>query len=291
MKQIPTKVDNVGDTFNAAEINSTTFELQNAVIDSGQPLSGGDLFQTSKAMAVYAGAGDFYLDTGTATAYQLGVIGAKKYPPVYQEGQIVRFQPANSNTAAATARIDTLPVKPIKKNNGANDLEADDIVLGFETVLSYRIAATGYWELVNVVEESTESRRGIIQIATQAEVLAATSADKAVVPAYLPQHIDNNPGVAKAWVTFNGGDGSIYEKHNVTGVTRVSTGIYTVNLSVTFTNLFYCCHVDHGGDNGDEFKSIKPNSTSSAGIVTNANGARADYDYVTASFFGTLATP
>jgi len=136
MKQIPAKVDNVGDTFNAAEINSTTFELQNAVTDSGQPLSEGDLFQTSKAMAVYAGAGDFYLDTGTATAYQLGVIGAKKYPPVYQEGQRVRFIATNTNTGAATARIDTLPVKDIKDGNGG-DLIEGEILVGKQIELVY----------------------------------------------------------------------------------------------------------------------------------------------------------
>ena len=136
MKQIPTKVDNVGDTFNAAEINSTTFELQNAVLDSGQPLSEGDLFQTSKAMAVYASAGDFYIDTGTATAYQLGVIGAKKYPPNYIEGQRIRFIATNTNTATATARIDTLPVKDIKDGNG-NDLIEGEILTGKQIELIY----------------------------------------------------------------------------------------------------------------------------------------------------------
>lgn len=202
MKQIPIKVDNVGDTFNAAEINSTTFEEQNIVTDTGQSLSGADLHQVSKAAAVYAGAGDYYSDTGTASAYQLASIGSKKYPPTYVEGQKVRFTPANSNsgTPPVTARIATLPAKNIKKNGGTSNLEANDIVANFETTLSYRTTSGGFWELVKVIEEATTTRRGIIQIATPQEIgVIPLSTEKAVVPDYLAYH----PAVSKKWVVWS----------------------------------------------------------------------------------------
>lgn len=238
MKQIPIKVDNVGDTFNAEEINSTTFEEQNIVTDTGQSLSGADLHQVSKAAAVYAGAGDFYTDTGTASAYQLATPDSKEHPPVYVEGQRVRFIPANSNsgTPPVTARIDTLPATNIKKNGGVDDLEAADIVIGLETILSYRTAAGGYWELAGVVEEATESRRGIIEIATAAEVKAGTDTEKAVVPAYLAEH----PGVPKKWIIWTETGSGVTIQENVgfdaTPITIVGSGHLRLNFTSAAMN-------------------------------------------------------
>jgi hypothetical protein len=136
MKDIPTKVDNVGDTFNAEEINSTTNEEMNFVTSAGLSLSGADLFQVSRAAAVYAGAGDYYIDTGTAAAYQLDTPDSKKYPPIYYVGQRIRYIAANTNTGAATARIATLPVKNIKHDNGSN-LTATQILAGNFITLMY----------------------------------------------------------------------------------------------------------------------------------------------------------
>jgi hypothetical protein len=289
MKQIPSKTNFV-DEVDASEFNSISFELQNIVDDSGQSLSEGDQFQVSKAAAVYAGAGDYYIDTGTAAAYQLDTPDSKKFPPTYYNGQRVRFQPVNSNTGAATARIDTLPVKNIKKNNGADDLEPNDIVAGFEAILSYRTASGGYWELVNEIEEATEDRRGIIQIATDAEVLAASNTDKAVVPGYMIDH----PGVAKAWVTFNGTEGSPItplEEHNILTIVRNDTGRFTVTLSITFNNLYYCPMVSHRGTADTDFQSIEPISASQAYIVMKQDGAFVNHTRISAIFFGTLAAP
>jgi chitodextrinase len=46
-------------------------------------------------------------------------------------------------------------------------------------------------------------------------------------------------GIAKAWVNFNGSTAAIAAAFNVSSVTRVSTGIYTVTFTNTMPNANY----------------------------------------------------
>lgn len=46
-------------------------------------------------------------------------------------------------------------------------------------------------------------------------------------------------GIAKAWVQFDGTNGTIRGSYNVGSVTRVSTGIYTVNFTTAMSNANY----------------------------------------------------
>jgi hypothetical protein len=80
---------------------------------------------------------------------------------------------------------------------------------------------------------ATTSSLGGVEKATKTEMEAESSGkypDAAV--------LKNHPGVAKAYVNFEGTTGAINSSHNVSSVTRVATGHYTVNLSVTMSGSY-----------------------------------------------------
>lgn len=73
-------------------------------------------------------------------------------------------------------------------------------------------------------------------LATQAEMEAASSVLAPVTPGRVKFH----PGVAKAWVNFNGtGTVAINASHNVTSITDNGTGDYTVNFTTAFSSANY----------------------------------------------------
>jgi hypothetical protein len=50
-------------------------------------------------------------------------------------------------------------------------------------------------------------------------------------------------GIAKAWVNFVGSSGTINQSFNVSSVTRVSTGVYTINFTTAMPNANYSVYV------------------------------------------------
>ncbi len=137
MEDIPVKIDGES-VLPAAEWNQLPAELEAAITDTGQGLSGGILDQISKAMSIYAGGGDFYTDSGVADAYVLTVVGAKKAPVAYFNGMSVRFLPGNVNGGgAATVNVASLGVKNIKLADGATDPEAGQLPGSAEITLTY----------------------------------------------------------------------------------------------------------------------------------------------------------
>lgn len=69
--------------------------------------------------------------------------------------------------------------------------------------------------------------------ASQADMETGTSTAVAVVPGVMKYH----PGVAKAWVSFNGtGTPSIISSYNVSSITDNGTGDYTINYTTSFSS-------------------------------------------------------
>lgn len=147
MENIPTK--SAGDKYFSAEFNQSNDEIKNSVEDTGQVLSGSDPRQISKAMVNYAGSGDFYASSGPADAYILTAIGNKQSPTALTDGLRARFIPNNSNTGASTVNVATLGVKDIKKYDGINDLEANDLLAGRQAEIIY-ISSSDEWELTSI---------------------------------------------------------------------------------------------------------------------------------------------
>ncbi len=88
-----------------------------------------------------------------------------------------------------------------------------------------------------VSETASETVAGTAEIATQSEVEAATDTARIVVPA----RIQNHPGVAKAWLNLDlsAGTASVTSSYNITSVTYVGTGKFTVTFDVDFSNTNY----------------------------------------------------
>lgn len=137
------KVDGVS-TEPAAEYNSFGYELQNIITGSGQTLSGGDLNQLGKAIAVYASCGDYYVDSGAANAYVVDPISSKQAPNAYRDGMRVRFLPANPNNGASTINVNSLGLKDIRLNAAGTALPGGYLRQNVETSLTY-IVSLGYF--------------------------------------------------------------------------------------------------------------------------------------------------
>lgn len=120
----------------AADLNGFKNENNNLINSADITPNTGDNFQTTQAVAAYAGAGDAYNDTGAANAYVLTPIGNRKSPGDYIDELRVRFVPLNSNTGASTINLDGIGVKSIKTESG-DDLISGSIVNGVSTELSF----------------------------------------------------------------------------------------------------------------------------------------------------------
>ena len=110
------------------DLNGFIAENNNLILGSGQALNTADNQQTNKAVSVYAGGGDFYTDSGSATAYVLSTIGARVAPPVYSDGQRIRFIVNATNTGAATVNAGAVGAVNLFLNGAA--MAADTLIAG-----------------------------------------------------------------------------------------------------------------------------------------------------------------
>jgi len=94
-----------------------------------------------------------------------------------------------------------------------------------------------------VIASATTTVFGEVQLATQAQMEAASDTNAAVVPGLVQHH----PGVAKAWVRF-ASPSTVAGSHNVTSVSRLNEGRYQVNFTTAFSSANYCA-VASAGDN------------------------------------------
>lgn len=169
----------------------------------------------------------YFVAAGTPNNYTGTIAGITSY----FENLRISFAVSAPNTGAATININSLGAKnltdPDENALIANDLEPNH-------VYTFIYAAGKFVMYKNV--RSTETREGIIQIATEAEVKAGTNLTKSVVPGHLPKH----PAGVSAWVNFDGQTGAINDSFGITSVTRTGAGTYDVVLSDTMLNVNYC---------------------------------------------------
>jgi hypothetical protein len=73
----------------------------------------------------------------------------------------------------------------------------------------------------------------------------------------------------RAWVNFNGTNGSIRASGNVSSVTRLSAGTYTVNFSSSMPDVNYCPVfgvVDYGSDQTPTVADIRGNTSNNGAV-------------------------
>lgn len=204
------------------------------------------------------------------------------------DGQLLVIRPDN------TAR--TVVIKDGTGNIETQD--GEDITLDTTEKAATLIydAALSKWLVLSpgpagTVSNASTTAAGIVEKATSAEI-AAETADRYADTADMKHH----PGVAKAWVNFNGtGTVSIRDSYNVSSITDNGTGDYTINFTNNFANANYTGHVTAGSStiflNAYGVFPISAAPTVSAariGVKTD-NNAAFDGEYTHAVFYGDLA--
>lgn len=123
--------------------------------------------------------------------------------------------------------------------------------------------------------------------ATKSQQQSATSSSVFVSPATQQYH----PSAASAWVVFDGTDGTILNRYNVSAVSKIGTGIFRVTVSAFINNSYLCfgtvqynnirvCVIDD---------AFQPTSTQIQVKIYAGSTTPADSTYVNCVFFGTLA--
>jgi hypothetical protein len=141
------------------------------------------------------------------------------------------FTANHSNDGAATLALNGLTAKNIKRPNG-DALEAGDIVSGQAVIVVYK-SSPDYWQMLSPGKFSaSDTVAGAIEIATAAEMEAASDTERAVTPGLLHRH----PGVAKAWGSY---DGSLVVNHNISGVVDNGSGDYDWSFTEALSSANY----------------------------------------------------
>lgn len=148
-------------------------------------------------------------------------------------------------------------------------------------------AATAF---TNLKQAASTTATGVVELATKAEVEAAT--DTARVAAL--DQLLNHPGIAKAWVSFTGTTGAILSSYGVTSVVRNSIGNYTINWSQTFANSNYVVVCNATEDGNVPVLNVQGNGTNQTTtscrlLLNNGTGGLIDRTKVYAVAYGTLA--
>lgn len=119
---------------------------------------------------------------------------------------------------------------------------------------------------------------GTLTVGTLSDGTNSTSATNAIM------------GSAKAWVNFNGTNGSIFSSYNVSSVTRNGTGDYDVNFSSAFSDANYCITASarnaagiYGVECGQKY-TVAQTTTTCRMYCTNDGGGAFDSPYYSAKF-------
>lgn len=166
--------------------NAVTDEIIAVIRDAGLSPDEGDAAQMVRAIRILqqGQVGGYAADSGIANAY------AATYTPdvtALTDGMVLRFKAANTNTGPSTFAPNGLPPKAIV-NSQYSELVAGDIKSGHVVWLQYKFNGdVGRWVSIlnSVIPDATESQKGVVELATNAETQSGTDTAKAVTPAGL----------------------------------------------------------------------------------------------------------
>lgn len=129
-------------------------------------------------------------------------------------------------------------------NNGPK-LSSSGVTTTFGNGFTTVTAASGdYVVIATDVSDSNTTKKALVSdivtlatptAASQAEMETATDTTKMATPGRVQYH----PGVAKAWILYDGNANSILASHNVSSVTDNGTGDYTINFTTAFSTANY----------------------------------------------------
>ena len=250
----------------AMDLNGFELENNNLISSTGEALNTLDNDQTTKAIALYAGAGDNYNESGIANAYLLSPQGGQLFPSSLPSGLTIRFVTANSNTGPSTLNAFGTGVKQIRQNEpGLAQIEPGSIVAGTAIQCQYNLA-NDIWQITSI---TTSSIADNLPVATQVEMEAGLSTNTVVTP----QNAQFHQGSVKAWLV---GDVStpgaiILDSYNIASLVRQARGLF----EVTFTNAFSSVNfvtLFQGGETSGAVQFLVKTNSSIAKITTGVSG-------------------
>jgi len=139
----------------------------------------------------------------------------------------------------------------------------------------------------NITTANIASISGAV-VATQANQETATSTSTLVTPGRQQYH----PSAGKAWIVFNGtGTPAINANYNVSSLTDLATGRYTVNFTTAFSSVNYSAvgmlirDLSTGIATTAQDTSTVP-TASGFSVMTQSSGTPTDFTFVHMQFFG-----
>jgi hypothetical protein len=151
---------------------------------------------------------------------------------------------------------------------------ATAVILGRSTAGTGDVEALTGAQATALLSAASETVSGRVELADAAEAAAGTDATRALSPARLRDAV-NATGAAplfacRAWVNFNGtGTVAIRASGNVSSITDIGTGDYTVNFTTAMPDANYCALVTPSNDPASRIVSnIRLLTTSSFSLQT-----------------------
>lgn len=177
MQDFGTKADNSpppGGQLSAAEFNNLATENENAVLRSGNALSGASNTQLAESLFLHSVKSGSFQDSGSANAYVVTPISGASgvaIPATYAAaaGSVISFKAANTNTGASTLNIGQttgtlIGVKPIRTSSDTA-LPTGSIVSGQRYQLFYNASfdsGNGAWEVMPWTTKTLFSQPGAL---------------------------------------------------------------------------------------------------------------------------------
>lgn len=172
---------------------------------------------------------------------------------VIGDGKIIRVadrisaapgSPTAGQRFIVTAPFDTWTAEQVIESDGAGAfvalaINADAGWLAYVEDENALYAYKGSAWTTSLCEPASDAVSGIAEIATQAEMEAATDTGRIVTPGRLHNH----PGVAKwlAYVEVSGGTPSLVWSYNVASITDTGAGQLTVTIDTDFSSADWVC--------------------------------------------------
>lgn len=150
-------------------------------------------------------------------------------------------------------------------------------------------ASTAATAFNNLKQAASDTATGVLEIAIQSEMEAASSPTLAVVPGRMQYH----PGVSKAWIFYNyvAGVPTIQQDYGVSSLTDNGTGDATINFTTAFSSAEYCFE---GSGNISTATagwlmgpwSAAPTASAFRAVCVQSGGGPTDGSYCFGAFFG-----
>lgn len=140
-------VDGASPTCNAVDLNGFKTENNNLIQGAGLVLNTANNQQSHEAVAIYAGAGDYFIGGGAANVYTLTAVGSRIAPTVLSEGLMVRFVCPVTNTGPSTIETVSGWAAENLLDSDGNALTGGELIAGQGYAATYdgsdfRISAT-----------------------------------------------------------------------------------------------------------------------------------------------------